>query len=201
MAADGKVQAELDRVFHFLGILQELSDVMATNLTTLNSKVNNSVEIVEDLIQEESAAGEEEICVVLEESNGGAEMRQVEKDNQRPVRMEVKENKVRMMKTWYEMENEDWGLSPMGSPKDLWTTNSIKVKIEVFGTFGTLVSEKTKKQDLDFFFEYGGLVRKNTDPSGSKLLRDLMFNMKDCQQNRRKGTERDLRASDVIDPG
>lgn len=202
MAADGKLQAELNRVFELLGKLQKQSSVMATNLTTLNLKINNSAEVV-DMTQEESTAGKKDLSAVLEEREEGAEMMQVKKDNQRPSRSGCMEDKVRMSKIWFEIEieNEEWGSFPMESPKDLWITNVAKVKIGPFEAFGILGLGKNKKQDLDSSFEHEGLVGKDLDPFGSKMLRDWMSNIKDCQQNRLKGTERDLKASDVIDPG
>lgn len=196
MAAEGKVWAEIERMFCLVGILQEHSTLMSEQLMTFNLELNNSVDDTK-WMEKNSAAAEEKIILELgeKEEERGEEM-QVEKTNQEPATFGNKGNK------------ED----------DQWITNlqkERKIKEEAPGITRISDYKKTDIYDWDFFFrlEYGRLI----DP-GQKLLlvdsergkyegwmaeppREEKANKMDCQKNWWRETNWGLRASDVRNPG
>lgn len=188
MAADGKLQAQIDRMFFLVGILQEQSLTMNKQLMTLTSGISNSAECIKDLTGKESAA---EIEVTSQELEEKVQMGNI---NKKPTMVECKE-------------------------KDSWSTwiinlqRMLKMKEGAPKVFGIQELKGNKKYDwgspveherlVDFWQQLLSsiLVGRKTGVTEIELLRDLTTNIKDFQQNRRRGTERDLKASDVRNPG
>lgn len=74
-------------------------------------------------------------------------------------------------------------------------SNSTKMKTGLFGTY------RLKKQSWSSTSKQVGLAGRNMVNMEKVLPRPGAFNMKDFRRSRRKGTERDPRASDVRSPG
>lgn len=194
MAAEGKLQAEINRMFFLVGILQEQSLSMSKQLMTLTSGTNNSAECMKDLTGKESAAKTEAISQEAEEREQGEENEQLENTTKKPIMVDSK-------------------------GKDTWITwittlqKMLKMKEGAPEVSGLQELKGHKKYDWGLPCEYERLVEfwQQLLPSileGRKigvmengLLRDFMIDIRDFQQNRRRGTERDLKASDVRNPG
>lgn len=196
MAADGKLLAEIERAFYLVGILQEQSLAMNKQLVALTSGISSSAECNEELYEKKPAAELEEISQEVKETKQAKERAQMESTNQKPTQVDYKQ-------------------------KDLWITWIInlqkkrKMKEEAPGILGIQEFKRKKKYDWDLHsdLEYEGLVELlqqlflsvsegiKSGLIGTELLRDPKTNMKDYQQIWRRGTERDLKASDVRNPG
>lgn len=215
MAGVSKFQAELDRALVLLGNLQDEYDALSTEVSLLHWTVNNSLESDKDLkqeaysteqINETESVDTMEQYVLFEENEGGDGGLQESKEtyNMRPDMMIKKDNKNWMRKAWFDWEFGKWRDPLLRRSEDLRIINLLKVEAGAVGTFGF---ERNLKQELEypigfaFAFKYGGLARSNTDSVGPEPLRDLGLNIKVYQRDRQKGTERDIRASDLRSPG
>lgn len=197
MAVDGKLLVEIERMFHLVGILQEQRLAMNKQLMTLTSGISSSAECIEDLDEKESTAVLEMITKEVEETKQEEEKVKLESTNQELASVEYKQG-------------------------DLWisfTTNlrkMQKMKKEDPGAYG-IQELKIKKYEgglqFDFDFEDADfveifqqllsniLVRRENGWMVTEFFRDSRADIKDYQQDRRRGTERDLKASDVRNPG
>lgn len=176
MAADGKLQAEIERMFFLVGILQDRSTVMATKLSTLNPKISNTADCVEDLLEKNPAAELEETSLEPEEREEGVEKIQAESTNQKFTSVEYKE-------------------------EDLWIMNLLEMGEGAPGISEIFGLKRNKKYDWGLSLGCGKQVGRYLDFIVPELLRDLMININDYQQTQWREMDRDLRASDVRNPG
>lgn len=202
MAAEGKLLAEIERAFFLVGTLQEQAMVMDKQLTTLISKTSNPADGNKDLTLKDSAAEPEKTSLELVEKEVGGEKVQIKNFEQKFTRSGNKEEAFWIIN--YEK-----------------TRQRRKAKEEVAGYYGTLEVKRAKKHNWDFLlfsglydFEFGGssaepwqqvssirFELREDELTATDIPRDLKTNKKDYQQNRQRETERDLKASDVRNPG
>ncbi|CAI5761913.1 Hypothetical predicted protein [Podarcis lilfordi] len=176
---------------YFVGTLQEQSLAMNKQLTTLTSGISSSAECIEDLNEKKAAAEPEQISQELKETKQGKEKAQMESTNQKPTHVDYKQ--------------ED--------PWITWITNlqkMRKLKEEAPGVLGIQELKRKKKYDGGLHSEYEGLVEllqqlslsflvgRKSGLTGTELLRDPKTNIKDYQQNQRRGTERDMNAASAL---
>lgn len=201
MAADGKIHKELERMFLLVGNLQDQQRAFATDVMTLSLKADKLADHTKELMQNTRAVEQEDNVAVLEEEEGGVGKSTEKENNQKPLKIYYKGNKYWMTGTWLAIEKEDRRDFFMGSLEDLGIIKLYKVNDGAFGLLGTFGLKRNMKYHLGSVLEFRGLAGRNADPTEIESLRDIKFKIKDCQQNRLRGSERELRASDVRDPG
>lgn len=192
MAAEGKLQAEIERALFLVGILQEQEIVMDKQLTALISKTSNSTDGTEDLTLKDSAAELEKVSLKLEDKESGGQ----------------------------KVQEQDF--MQQGDREVYWIMDfeKRKVKEEDFGHY-RWEAEIMKKYNWDFLL-FSGIGERDlreylAEPlqqvlstridwrEGEETVldipRDWKINKKDYQQNRQRETQMVLEASDVRNPG
>lgn len=192
MAAEGKLQAEIERALFLVGILQEQEIAMDKQLTALISKTSNSIDGTEDLTLKDSAAELEKVSLKLEDKESGGQ----------------------------KVQEQDF--MQQGDREAYWIMDfeKRKVKEEVFGHY-RWEAEIMKKYNWDFLL-FSGMGERDLGEHSAEPLqqvlptrsdwregeetaldipRDLKINKKDYQQNRQRETQMVLEASDVRNPG
>lgn len=129
----------------------------------------------------ENIATEMEKGLILKTRAAGQEMKLKKEEEEKTL---VKQGTAEVI----QKTNESRGLIKMIS-------NPTRVKVGLAGMY------ELKKQRRSFTFKQLDLVEKITDSIEKVLFRVWVFNIKDFQRSRLRGTEGDLRASDVRPPG
>lgn len=201
MAVGGKILREIERMFSLVGTLQEQTTAMSKQLTALDLETSSSAECKEDLNEKEPTAEFEIINKEEEKTKQEREQVMWENTNQKLIFGEYKQGDHRM--------------------ESIPSLRKIqKMKVEALGVYGTQELEIKKYNwglHIDFDFDHhqdSGLVEIHQQLlinmgrdygliglNVNEIFRDSMTDKEDFQQNRRRGTEIDLRASDVRNPG
>lgn len=189
MAAEGKLLAEIQKMFCLVGTLQEQSAIMTEQLVTFDLKLSISVDGTKQ-VEKKSAATEGEITPLGE----GEEERVQQECKQKPATFGNQRNR----------EDNQGNTSLQGQKKR-----------EAPGITRLLSQQRMNKFDGDFFLglDFGRFVPIGQIPSlfdleerkyeelETELHGEGKTNKKDYKQNRRGETNWGLRASDVRNPG